>query len=222
MLVSTALMEYTLDEQTRILKSLEEQTKLPSARLRKGMDKVMEVLNTWEPIVEGYAGFPVERDHIDKKKREHDKDRNIGRVVRHGNDSFVITGKKNDGRYIIVGKKGEKTAKAPEDMGLQSANESIGIDIEDLHQEMLSEAKKTKGKVKRWWDDDGDGKGYEKGEVKKEDAQYGYDSKGNSLNPKDKGKKKVAKEDTDLINKLRASGVFTEEELKKIAETDND
>ena len=58
MLVSTALMEYTLDEQTRILKSLEEQTKLPSARLRKGMDKVMEVLNTWEPIVEGYAGFP--------------------------------------------------------------------------------------------------------------------------------------------------------------------
>lgn len=198
MLVSTALMEYTLDEQTRILKSLEEQTKLPSARLRKGMDKVMEVLNTWEPIVEGYAGFPVERDHIDKKKREHDKDRNIGRVVRHGNDSFVITGKKNDGRYIIVGKKGEKTAKAPEDMGLQSANESIGIDIEDLHQEMLSEAKKTKGKVKRWWDDDGDGKGYEKGEVKK-----------------------TKKEEREWVTKLRDTGVFTEEELTQIAGLDS-
>tara|TARA_B100001996_G_scaffold6733_1_gene5672 strand:- start:568 stop:1176 length:609 start_codon:yes stop_codon:yes gene_type:complete len=198
MLVSTALMEYTLDEQTRILKSLEEQTKLPSARLRKGMDKVMEVLNTWEPIVEGYAGFPVERDHIDKKKREHDKDRNIGRVVRHGNDSFVITGKKNDGRYIIVGKKGEKTAKAPEDMGLQSANESIGIDIEDLHQEMLSEAKKTKGKVKRWWDDDGDGKGYEKGEVKK-----------------------TKKEEREWVTKLRDTGVFTEEELTHIAGLDS-
>ena len=195
MLVSTALMEYTLDEQTRILKSLEEQTKLPSARLRKGMDKVMEVLNTWEPIVEGYAGFPVERDHIDKKKREHDKDRNIGRVVRHGNVSFVITGKKNDGRYIIVGKKGEKTAKAPEDMGLTAVKE--GIDIEILHQQLLAEAKKAK-KVKRWWDDDGDGKGYEKGEVKK-----------------------TTKEDTDLINKLRASSVFTEEELSKIAETDH-
>ena len=51
-------------------------------------------------------------------------------------------------------------------------------------------------KKKRWWDDDGDGKGYEKHEVKKED--------------------------TDLINKLRASGVFTEEELKKIAETDHE
>ena len=139
MLVSTALMEYTLDEQTRILKSLEDGTTMPTERLKKGMDKVVEVLNTWEPIVEGYAGFPVERDHIDKKKREHDKDRNIGRVVRHGNDSFVITGKKNDGRYIIVGKKGEKTAKAPEDMGLQTANEQvIGIDIEELHQQMLT------------------------------------------------------------------------------------
>jgi hypothetical protein len=218
MLVSSALMEYTQVEQQRILIALEEGTTMPTARLKKGLEKVMEVFNTWEPIVEGYAGFPVDRETIDRKKREHDKDRNIGRVVR----DFVITGKKADGRYVVVGKKGEKTAKAPEDMGLTAVKE--GIDIEILHQQMLAEAKKSK-KVKRWWDDDGDGKGYEKGEVKKEDAQYGYDSKGNSLNPKDKGKnvkKKVAKEDTDLINKLRDSGVFTEEELAKIAETDNE
>ena len=199
MLVSTALMEYTLDEQTRILKSLENGTTMPTERLKKGMDKVVEVLNTWEPIVEGYAGFPVERDHIDKKKREHDKDRNIGRVVRHGNDSFVITGKKNDGRYIIVGKKGEKTAKAPEDMGLQTANEQvIGIDIEELHQQMLTESKKTKGKVKRWWDDDGDGKGYEKHEVKK-----------------------TKKEEREWVTKLRDTGVFTEAELEYISELDS-
>jgi len=191
MLVSSALMEYSQVEQQRILIALEEGTTMPTARLKKGLEKVMEVFNTWEPIVEGYAGFPVERDHIDKKKREHDKDRNIGRVVR----DFVITGKKADGRYIVVGKKGEKTAKAPEDMGLTAVKE--GIDIEILHQQMLAEAKKSK-KVKRWWDDDGDGKGYEKHEVKK-----------------------TAKEDTDLINKLRASGVFTEEELSKIAETDH-
>ena len=198
MLVSTALMEYTLDEQTRILKSLEDGTTMPTERLKKGMDKVVEVLNTWEPIVEGYAGFPVERDHIDKKKREHDKDRNIGRVVRHGNDSFVITGKKNDGRYIIVGKKGEKTAKAPEDMGLQTANEQvIGIDIEELHQQMLTESKKTKGKVKRWWDDDGDGKGYEKHEVKK-----------------------TKKEEREWVTKLRDTGVFTEAELEYISGLD--
>ena len=172
---------------------------MPTERLKKGMDKVVEVLNTWEPIVEGYAGFPVERDHIDKKKREHDKDRNIGRVVRHGNDSFVITGKKNDGRYIIVGKKGEKTAKAPEDMGLQTANEQvIGIDIEELHQQMLTESKKTKGKVKRWWDDDGDGKGYEKHEVKK-----------------------TKKEEREWVTKLRDTGVFTEAELEYISELDS-
>ena len=199
MLVSTALMEYSLDEQTRILKSLENGTTMPTERLKKGMDKVVEVLNTWEPIVEGYAGFPVERDHIDKKKREHDKDRNIGRVVRHGNDSFVITGKKNDGRYIIVGKKGAKTANAPEDMGLQTANEQvIGIDIEELHQQMLTESKKTKGKVKRWWDDDGDGKGYEKHEVKK-----------------------TKKEEREWVTKLRDTGVFTEAELEYISELDS-
>ena len=191
MLVSSARMEYSQVEHQRILIALEEGTTMPTARLKKGLEKVMEVFNTWEPIVEGYAGFPVERDNIDKKKREHDKDRNIGRVVR----DFVITGKKADGRYIVVGKKGEKTAKAPEDMGLTAVKEGVGIDIEILHQQLLAEAKKAK-KVKRWWDDDGDGKGYEKHEVKKED--------------------------TDLINKLRASGVFTEEELKKIAETDHE
>jgi hypothetical protein len=191
MLVSSALMEYSQVEQQRILLALEEGATPPTPRIKRGLEKVMEVLNTWEPIVEGYAGFPVEREHIDKKKREHDKDRNIGRVVR----DFVITGKKADGRYIVVGKKGEKTAKAPEDMGLTAVKEGVGIDIEILHQQLLAEAKKAK-KVKRWWDDDGDGKGYEKHEVKKED--------------------------TDLINKLRASGVFTEEELKKIAETDHE
>jgi len=190
MLVSSALMEYSQVEQQRILLALEEGATPPTPRVKRGLEKVMEVMNAWEPIVEGYAGFPVERDHIDKKKREHDKDRNIGRVVR----DFVITGKKADGRYIVVGKKGEKTAKAPEDMGLTAVKEGVGIDIEILHQQLLAEAKKAK-KVKRWWDDDGDGKGYEKHEVKKED--------------------------TDLINKLRASGVFTEEELSKIAETDH-
>ena len=100
MLVSSALMEYSQVEQHRILLALEEGVTPPTPRIKRGLEKVMEVMNTWEPIVEGYAGFPVEREHIDKKKREHDKDRNIGRVVR----DFVITGKKADGRYIVVGK----------------------------------------------------------------------------------------------------------------------
>jgi|TARA_B100000214_G_scaffold65399_1_gene43269 hypothetical protein len=184
-------MEYSQVEQQRILIALEEGKEMPTPRLKKGLEKIMEVLNTWEPIVEGYAGFPIERELIDRKKREHDKDRNIGRVVRHGNNAFVISGKKADGRYIIVGKKGEKTAKAPEDMGLQTQKESIGIDIEILHRQMLAEAKKGK-KVKRWWDDDGDGKGYEKHEVKKE----------------------------GFVSKLKETGIFSDEELARLAEVD--
>ncbi len=207
MLVSSALMGYTQQDQQRILNSLEEGTTLPTKRLQDGMAKVMEIFNTWEPIVEGYAGFPVDRETINKKKAEFERDRNIGRVVNHGSDSFVITGRKADGRYIIVGKKGEKTAKAPEDMGLQAANEQvIGIDIQDLHEAMLAErinilpeAKKSK-KPKRWQDDDGDGKWYEKGDVKKEQTEG----------------------ESDFVSKLRESGVFSEEELAKILETEND
>lgn len=203
MLVSSALMGYTQTDQQRILNSLEEGTTLPTKKLQDGVAKVMEIFNSWEPIVEGYAGFPVEKEQIDRKKREHDKDRNIGRVVSHGSNSFVITGRKADGRYIIVGKKGEKTAKAPEDMGLQAANEQvIGIDIQDLHESMLAErinilpeAKKSK-KPKRWQDDDGDGKWYEKGDVKKESTDG----------------------ESDFVSKLRESGVFSEEELAKILE----
>ena len=191
MLVSSALMEYSQVEQQRILIALEEGKEMPTPRLKKGLEKIMEVFNTWEPVVEGYAGFPIERELIDRKKREHDKDRNIGRVVRHGNNAFVISGKNADGRYIIVGKKGEKTAKAPEDMGLQTQKEAIGIDIEILHKQMLAEAKKGK-KVKRWWDDDGDGKGYEKHEVKKE----------------------------GFVSKLKETGIFSDEELARLAEVD--
>ena len=89
-------------------------------------------------------------------------------------------------------------------MGLQAANEQvIGIDIEDLHEAMLAErinilpeAKKSK-KPKRWQDDDGDGKWYEKGDVKKESPG-----------------------DSELVSKLRESGLFSEEELAKILESE--
>ena len=59
MLVSSALMEYSQVEQQRILIALEEGTTMPTARLKKGLEKVMEVLNSCEHIIEGYAGFPV-------------------------------------------------------------------------------------------------------------------------------------------------------------------
>jgi len=136
-LVSSALMGYTMDEQTKILTSIETGSDLPTARLREGAEKVIEIFEAWEPTIEGYAGFPVERDQIKKKKEQHKDDRNVGRVVQSGGNSYVITGKKSDGRYIVVGKKGEKTAKAAGDIGLNMQREAIGIDIEDLHQMMV-------------------------------------------------------------------------------------
>jgi hypothetical protein len=136
-LVSSALMGYTMDEQTKILTSIETGSDLPTARLKEGAEKVIEIFEAWEPTVEGYAGFPVDRDQIKKKKEQHKDDRNVGRVVQSGGNSFVITGKKSDGRYIVVGKKGEKTAKNAGDIGLNMQREAVGIDIEDLHQMMI-------------------------------------------------------------------------------------
>ena len=134
MLVSSALMGYTMEEQTKILKAIETGGTLPSVRLNEGLAKVVEIFDSWEPVVEGYAGFPVERDMLQKKKAQFKDDRNIGRVVQAGGSSYVVTGRKSDGRYIVVGKGGEKTAKDPADMGLQVKEH---LDIEDLHQAML-------------------------------------------------------------------------------------
>ena len=58
---------------------------------------------------------------------------------------MVITGKKADGRYQVVGKKGEKTAKAPEDIGLNMQREHI--DIDDLHQQMVEGMKQARKNV---------------------------------------------------------------------------
>jgi len=152
-LVSTALLGYTLNEQAKILKSLEDGSDLPTKRLTEGREKVIEALVDWEPVVEGYAGFPVERDHIQKKKEQHGDDRNIGRVVSQGGSSMVITGKKADGRYIVVGKKGEKTAKDGADLGIGTKSEAVGVDIEDLHNELLEgikQARKNVGASKCW------------------------------------------------------------------------
>ena len=46
MLVSSALMEYSQVEQQRILLALEEGTAMPTPRLKKGLEKVMEIFNT--------------------------------------------------------------------------------------------------------------------------------------------------------------------------------
>ena len=149
--VSAALMGFTHEEQRKILNCVKEGVAAPTARLQKAVDEVTEIHNTHVEVVEGYAGFPIEKDLITKNKQKYSDDRNIGRVISQGGNSMVITGKKSDGRYMVVGKKGEKTAKAPEDIGLNFQREHI--DIEDLHIAMtegLKQARKNVGASTCW------------------------------------------------------------------------
>lgn len=143
--VSAALLGYTQEEQRIILSCFREQKEAPTARLRKGVDLVANVYENHVEVVEGYAGFPIDKALIDKNKQAFKDDRNIGRVVTQGGNSMVITGKKSDGRYSVVGKKGEKTAKKPEDLGLNFQREHI--DIEDLHQMMVEGLKQARKNV---------------------------------------------------------------------------
>ena len=147
MLVSAALMNYTQAEQSRILNHIEEDTIPTSERLKEGVFKVMEAFDAYEAVVEGYAGFKIDRQSVAKKKKEHGDDRNVGRVVQSGGESMLITGKKADGRYIVVGKKGEKSARDAADLGVTAKEEVVGIDIEDLHTQMLEGLKQARKNV---------------------------------------------------------------------------
>ena len=151
--ISAELMGYSLDEQMTIMKCVEEGSTHDSKRFQETIEKITVLVDA-SPILEvfeGYAGFPIEKALIDKNKGRAPDDRNIGRVITQGGTSLVVTGRKADGRYNVVGKKGEKTAKHAEDLGLQ-VKESI--DIEDLHQSMLEAMTVTnadkKGNTPAW------------------------------------------------------------------------
>ena len=282
MLVSAALMDYNPTEQAYILKAIEEDTLPESKRLHDGVMKVMEAFDAYEPTVEGYAGFQVDRNTVSKKKAEYKDDRNVGRVVNAGGDSMLITGKKADGRYIVVGKKGEKSARDAADLGVTKKEEVVGIDIEDLHQEMLEGLKqarknvgaskcwdgykakgtKTKGgkqvpncvkeeeldeiykgkhgqSEKEYQDSRSDGGKMVSGDSKRSGAAYssravkntGPNPAGGSKKPQGQGrmtsgqrtelqyrKANLKKSNEEFINKLSASGLFTEAELQKMGE----
>ena len=202
MLLSAAQPDYTPTEQSYILKAVEEDKLPETKRLHDGVMKVMEVLDTFEPVVEGYAGFDVDRETVKKKKAEHKDDRNIGRVVSSGGNSMLITGRKADGRYIVVGKKGEKTAKEAGDLGVTAKESVVGQDIEDVHQLMLEglkQARKNVGKSKCW-------KGYTATETKIKDGKQVPDCKKEDVTP------------SSFINKLSKSGLFSDAELEKMGE----
>ena len=65
-------------------------------------------------------------------------------------------------------KAGNKAYKAADHLGEGKAESPEAEEAKDKKDDDLAGAPNKKGKkVKRWWDDDGDGIGYEKGEVKK-------------------------------------------------------
>lgn len=145
--VSAALLGFSEAEQRTILDCVYECKKAPTARLHEAVLTVADIIDTHEEVVEGYAGFPIDKALIDKNKVAFKDDRNIGRVISQGGQSMVITGKKSDGRYSVVGKKGEKTAKAPEDIGLNMQREHV--DIDELH-EGMKQARKNVGAKTCW------------------------------------------------------------------------
>ena len=154
--IGSVLLGYSLQEQTQILDCVYGGEDPKTKRIEDAGRAIVDIIMNHEEIVEGYAGFPVEKKLIDKNKIKFDKDRNIGRVISQGGESFVITGMKNDGRYQIMGKKGEKTAKEPRDLGLnlqRPGGVTEGIDIDALHNEMvesLKQARKNVGAGKCW------------------------------------------------------------------------
>ena len=282
MLVSAALMDYNPTEQAYILKAIEEDKLPDSQRLHDGVMKVMEAFDAYEPTVEGYAGFKIDRNAVAKKKAEYKDDRNVGRVVNSGGDSMLITGKKADGRYIVVGKKGEKSARDAADLGVTKKEEVVGIDIDDLHQEMLEGLKQARANVgaskcwdgykakgtkkkggkevpncvkeeeldeiykgkhgqseKEYQDGRSDGGKMVSGDSKRSGAAYssravkntGPNPAGGSKKPQGQGrmtsgaradlqyrKANLKKSNEEFINKLSASGLFTEAELQKMGE----
>ena len=184
--IGSVLLGFSLQEQTQILDCVYGGEEPKTQRIEDAGRAIVDIIMNHEEVVEGYAGFPVDKKLIDKNKIKFDKDRNIGRVISQGGESFVVTGMKNDGRYQIMGKMGEKTAKEPRDLGLNlqragGVEESVGIDIDVLHNDMvesLKQARKNVGAGKCW---------------------DGYKAKGT----KTKGGKQVpncVKEDDNVIN----------------------
>jgi len=199
-----------MEEQIKITKCVDHNTAAPTKRMQETVDAIIKIIDESpiQPAFEGYAGFPIDKEAIDKNKRKTPDDRNIGRVVSQGGNSMVITGRKSDGRYVVVGKKGEKTAKHQEDIGVQGPKESVdySIDIEDLHNLMKEAMTVTnadkKGNTPAW-------QNYKKGmksktsgkpmykaadHVKEEELKE-YSDTGCSTPSKPKKKKKAYKEE---------------------------
>ena len=204
-----------------------------------------------EPLTEGVGGFPVDRSNIVKNRA---KDRNVGRVMDVNGQQVLVINKRSNGDYVVVDKMGKRSVKKSDGLGVTktekvelnvldqiseedlSASESpngskkkVGkstVIINPKASDLVKEEKKDKKskKAKRWWDDDGDGIGYEKHEVKedKDPCWKGYQQ----IGMKDKGGRKVPncvpkEEYQDLVGELVSEG-YQDEQVREILEAIED
>ena len=145
--ISAAMMGYSVYEQRQIMNHAEAGTLPSSNRLKEGLERVQSILDEVEEVVlEGYAGFPAEKDAIMAKKSD---DRNIGRVIQAGGTQLLITGRRGDGRYSVLGKDGKKSAKEPADIGVVTKEAVVGIDAEEII-EGMKQARKNVGADSCW------------------------------------------------------------------------
>ena len=95
--------------------------------------------------------------------------------------------------YLKTTKKGNVTINPrKEDLMSESLRRIIQSNLSDLRE--AAKKKDKEKKVKRWWDDDGDGIGYEKGEVKKEEAEVAESNCGSDHSEGDSEKKNSIKD----------------------------
>ena len=110
-----------------------------------------------------------------------------GKKVEKKDTRLVVTAadKKANTKAYQNYKAGNKAYKAADHLGEGKAESPEAEEEKDKKDDNLAGAPNKKGKkAKRWWDDDGDGKGYEDGEVdgkfpKKKEVKEGYGKKHN-------------------------------------------
>lgn len=118
--------------------------------------------------------------------------------------------------YLKTTKKGNVTINPrKEDLMSESLRKLIQSNLADLKE--AAKKKDKEKKVKRWWDDDGDGIGWEKGEVRKEETcedEYEKSEKSMSKSSKKKHEKSEKMEEEYAEGSAGGGGEAKKKEIK--------
>ena len=140
MAMAATMMEWSTEQQLKVLRQVElgltqevfeewvkQNANLSSTKLQEAAISVYDLyMDSVTPasLDEGFAGFPADKAEIKMKQRETE-DKNVGRVMSVGGEQVLIVGKKSDGRYVAMDKKGSKTYKKGSAYGLGEEVEQV-------------------------------------------------------------------------------------------------